>query len=91
HDSGGNLLPIGSIGEMVIGGNGVSAGYYGKPELNSIKFYTVSNPNLMRYYRTGDLAKLRSDGELEYIGRIDEQIKLRGYRIELGEIEAQIN
>ncbi|WP_046006381.1 non-ribosomal peptide synthetase [Pseudoalteromonas rubra] len=89
QDIGGNILPVGSIGEMVIGGAGVSLGYYHKPELNQAKFYESENKT--RYYRTGDLAKLLPNGEFEYIGRIDEQIKLRGYRIELGEIEAQIS
>lgn len=95
------ILPIGVPGELWIGGVGVARGYLDRPELNKEKF--VSNPlsNYLesigkngpgrdRLYRTGDLVRWRADGVLEFIGRIDQQVKLRGYRIELGEIEAVI-
>lgn len=85
-----NLVPIGTQGELCIGGDGVSKGYLNRDELTSEKF--VPNPFIEgeRIYRTGDLAKWLPDGNIEYLGRADRQIKIRGYRIELGEIEKQI-
>ena len=81
------LTPIGVPGELYIGGDGVARGYLGRPELTEQRF--VPNPfSDGRLYRTGDLCRFRSDGALEFLGRIDHQIKLRGHRIELGEIEA---
>lgn len=85
-DSQGRPLPIGVAGELVIRGEGVVPGYYQRPGLTSERF--VSNPTSGdRYYRTGDLARWLETGDLEYLGRLDFQVKLRGYRIELGEIE----
>ncbi len=85
-------LPRGSIGELWIGGAGVARGYRRREELTRERFvpdpYT-SAPGA-RLYRTGDLARLRPDGRVEYLGRIDNQVKLRGFRIELGEIEAAV-
>jgi len=85
-----NPLPIGVAGELCISGDGVGHGYLNRPELTAEKF--VSNPFIegKRMYKTGDLARWREDGQLEYIGRMDNQIKLRGIRIELGEIETEI-
>lgn len=87
-------VPIGVSGELYIGGEGVSHGYINKPELTSRQF--LSNPFDARsgdskIYKTGDCCRFHRNGKIEYINRLDNQIKLRGYRIELGEIETQIN
>ncbi len=81
------LLPIGVPGEICVGGDGVSRGYLRREELTKEKF--VSNPYnpKERIYRSGDLAKLLPNGELIYLGRIDNQVQLHGFRIELGEIQ----
>jgi amino acid adenylation domain-containing protein/thioester reductase-like protein len=83
------LLPIGVPGELCIAGIGIGSGYLNRPELTAEKFVEVElSGKLVPIYRTGDLAKWLPDGNLEYLGRIDHQIKLRGFRIELGEIDA---
>jgi amino acid adenylation domain-containing protein len=84
-------VPPGVIGEIVIGGAGVTAGYLNRPDLTDERF--VRLPEIEpsgRLYHTGDLARQRDDGSLVYLGRRDQQIKLRGHRIELGEIEAAL-
>ncbi len=83
------LVPIGVTGEMYIGGTAVGRGYLNRADMTAEKYV----PNVLgeegeRLYRTGDHGRVAEGGELEYLGRIDEQVKLRGYRIELGEIEA---
>ena len=79
--------PIGIPGELYIGGVGVGAGYINRPDLTAVKF--IPNPfDTGHLYRTGDLACYLSDGNIEFLGRADNQIKIRGFRIELGEIES---
>lgn len=84
------LLPVGVKGELFIGGDGVGRGYLQKPEATAERFVPdrFSEEGGGRLYRTGDLTRYREDGTIEYLGRIDNQVKVRGYRIELGEIEA---
>ncbi|WP_255948464.1 non-ribosomal peptide synthetase [Streptomyces odontomachi] len=80
-------VPIGVVGEMVVGGAGVAKGYVGNPDLTALRFAPGPVPHdATPWYRTGDLARWRADGTLEYLGRIDDQVKIRGFRIELGEI-----
>ncbi len=85
-------VPVGAVGELFIGGEGVSAGYLNQPEKTQHSF--IPNPFVddpqARMYRSGDKVRWLFDGNLEYIGRGDDQIKLRGFRIELGEIEAAL-
>ncbi|MBD2305375.1 LLM class flavin-dependent oxidoreductase [Chroococcidiopsis sp. FACHB-1243] len=88
-DKNGQPVPIGVAGELLIGGEGVTRGYLNRPELTQERF--ISNPLSQnpadRLYRTGDLVRYRRDGNVEFLGRMDFQVKVRGYRIELGEIE----
>jgi natural product biosynthesis luciferase-like monooxygenase protein len=80
-------VPIGASGELCIGGEGVVKGYLNRKELTDEKF--VQNPfkNSEKIYKTGDLAKFKKEGTIEFLGRLDQQVKIRGFRIELGEIE----
>ncbi|HEX3045261.1 MAG TPA: amino acid adenylation domain-containing protein [Bacillota bacterium] len=99
-DKNNNLQPVGVPGELCIAGDGLARGYMNNPELTEQKFvvetfhesppqegHSLQHP---RIYRTGDLARWLPDGNIEFLGRIDHQVKLRGYRIEMGEIEAQL-
>ena len=87
-----NLCPIGVPGELFIGGEGVSLGYWNRPELTAERFIPdpFNTTPGAKLYGTGDHARWRNDGTIEHLGRLDSQIKLRGFRIELGEIESVI-
>ncbi|TXC81935.1 non-ribosomal peptide synthetase [Luteibaculum oceani] len=81
-----NIVPEGVVGEMCIYGAGLSKGYLNRPKLTKEKFTHITAPVSRYIYRSGDLARLKKNGEVEYIGRADSQVKIRGYRIEIGEI-----
>jgi len=85
-------VPVGVAGDLYVGGAGITAGYLNRPDLNAQ--YFISNPfhpgTVEKLYRTGDLAKYRSNGLIDFLGRADRQVKIRGYRIELAEIQAAI-
>ena len=89
-DTDGRPCPVGQAGELYIGGDGVARGYLGDPEQTAQRFST--HPVLRRrVYRTGDLGRWRHDGTIEFLGRVDRQVKIRGHRIELGEIESVLS
>jgi amino acid adenylation domain-containing protein len=85
-----NLCPVAVPGEICIGGDGVADGYLHRPDLTAERFVADPRRPGRRIYRTGDRGRLRSDGLLEHLGRMDFQVKVRGYRIELGDIEANL-
>src|SRR5215467_14332928 len=87
------VAQIGGKGEIYIGGAGIARGYLEQPDLSAEKFipHPFSEEAGARLYRTGDVGRYLLDGNIQFIGRVDDQVKLRGYRIELGEIEAMLN
>lgn len=89
-DGFGHLCPPGVAGELCIGGDGVGSGYLGRPELDAERFVMLPAVPGERLYRSGDRVRWQHDGTLEFLGRIDTQIKLRGFRIEPGEVEAAL-
>ena len=86
-DQANHLKPIGAVGELCVGGDGVARGYFKQPELTAAKFIADCQLSTKRIYRTGDLARWLPDGNIDFIGRVDNQVKIRGFRIEIQEIE----
>ncbi|MFK7784945.1 MAG: amino acid adenylation domain-containing protein [Crocinitomicaceae bacterium] len=84
------LLPIGSIGEIYIGGEGLAIGYMNQPELTQEKFIDHPFKTEGKLYKSGDLGRWLANGEVEFIGRKDDQVKIRGYRVELSEVETAL-
>lgn len=89
-DPRGRAVPLGVRGELWIGGARIAQGYYNDPELTELRFLPAPFGRPDRIYRTGDLVRWRPDGNLEFLGRLDRQVKVRGYRIEPGEIESHL-
>ncbi|MBC9915675.1 AMP-binding enzyme, partial [Chitinophaga varians] len=89
-DKSGHPVPMGCIGELYVGGAGVSRGYLGREALTDEKFIPDTIRGKGKLYKSGDHARMLATGEIEYIGRMDGQVKIRGFRIELGEIESRL-
>ncbi|WP_424214054.1 amino acid adenylation domain-containing protein [Streptomyces sp. BI20] len=90
-DAYGHPQPVGAAGELCVAGVGVARGYLGRPELTAAVFTEHAFTPGARMYRTGDLARRLADGSLEYLGRLDDQVKVRGNRVELGEVEHRLS
>lgn len=88
-DGAGRRVPLGTYGELHLGGEGVARGYHNRPELTAERF--VDRPGMGRVYATGDIVRILPSGIVEFAGRVDNQVKVRGHRIELGEIEAALD
>ena len=88
-DPAGNRVPFGTFGELHIGGEGVARGYHDRAELTAERF--VDRHCMGRVYATGDVVRIHRNGEIEFAGRADNQVKIRGHRIELGEIESVLD
>lgn len=86
-----SVLPNGQAGEICIAGKGLAKGYIGRDDLTAEKFIYLPQKSDVRIYRTGDMGRYLTDGDLEYLGRTDNQVKIRGHRIELEEIESNLN
>ena len=89
-DPDGRPVPAGVAGELYVGGAGVAAGYLNRPELTGQRFVPDTLCGGGRLYRSGDRGRLRTDGRLEHLGRLDNQVQLRGYRVELDEVRARL-
>src|SRR6185503_4111914 len=91
-DRRGNLAPLGVAVELCIGGSLIARGYLNRPDLTAERFIPdrFSDKPGARLYKTGDLTRYLADGNIEFLGRIDQQVKVRGFRIELGEVEAAL-